>query len=100
MTPYRIERAIQFLLEQQAATEASLRKTRELINESWEKTQAQFQQVAKQNQTTTQQINSLSEQISTLSEQITALKDACRDLLEHAGYTDFRLNRLENPERR
>ena len=58
MTPDKIERAIQFLLEQQAAFEASLRKTRELLQEGWEKTQAQFRetdahirQVSKQTQT-------------------------------------------------
>jgi len=102
MTPDQIDKAIQFLLEQLAALEATLesglrkheaglQESRKLFNEGWEMTQGQIREVDKQNQANSEQIRQLGERIDTL-------RDACRDLLEHAGYTDFRLNRLENPE--
>ena len=113
MTPEAVDKAIQFLPERQAAFEASLLKGQELFNERWARTQTQIDstqslvnelgkkvsEIAKQINELAKKTQASSEQIDSLSEQIGSLKDACRELLEHSGYTDFRLNRLESRDR-
>src|SRR5215475_6494353 len=117
MTPEQLDKAIQFLLEQQAAIDAAFHRDREAAKLDRERTDARFRDVAKKQEevlalveanskqiqanaeqvrTNSEQIRATSEQIQALNEQMHALKDACRDLLEHANYTDFRLKRLEN----
>ena len=100
MTPEQLDKAIQFLIEQQAAFDAAVHaaiaafdRDREAAKQDREQTEARFRDVAKKQEQTLALVQANSEQIQ-------ALKDACRDLLEHANYTDFRLNRLENPKNR
>ena len=73
MIPREIEKAIQFLLEQQA------------------KTQVQIGELVEQNKR-------LSGKIDKLTDGLQALGDACRNLVEHARLTNARLSRLEQSE--
>jgi chromosome segregation ATPase len=114
MTPEQLEKAIQFLLEQQAALDAAFHRDREAAKEDRQQTEARFRDVAQKLGELGQRLGELaqrqegtlaiversSRQIDALGEQTKTLKEACRDLLEHSGYTDFRLNRLEHPENR
>src|SRR5437899_3060975 len=85
MTPEHIERAIQFLLEQQAAFEAALQKSRELFNQSWEKTQAEIRETHVHLRETDAHIRETDVHIRQtdghireVAGQIQLLKDACR----------------------
>ena len=73
MIPREIEKAIQFLLEQQAQT---------LV---------QIGELVEQNKT-------LSGKIDKLTDGLQALGDACRNLVERARLTNARLSRLEQSE--
>ena len=100
MTPEQLDKAIQFLIEQQAALDAAFHRDREAAKQDRDQTEARFRDVAKKQEETLALVQANSEQIQSLSKQIQTLKDACRDLLEHANYTDFPLNRLEDPKNR
>jgi chromosome segregation ATPase len=112
MTPHEIERTIEFLLQHQASAEARQERIQTQIGELAEQTgrfareaeirdqrlasriAAQWEQIAAHGE----QIAAHGEQIATVTEQIRAFKDACRDLLDHARWTDVRIRRLEQPE--
>ena len=91
MTPDEMERSIEFLLGQQAIAE-----TRH------ERIQSQIGELVEQNKTMSAEMDRrdrrLSAKIEKVSGGLQALKDATRDLLDHAGWTDARLTRLEQPE--
>ena len=100
MTPEQLDKAIHFLIEQQAALDAAFHRDRQAAKEDRQQTDERFRDVAKKLEETLTVVQRTAQQIEAVEEQIKSLKDACRDLIEHSNYMDFRLNRLENPENR
>ena len=80
MIPRDIDKAIQFLLEQQAVTDARQQEI-----------QHQIRELVDQN-------TKLSSTVDKLADGFRSLGDACRNLVEHARLTDARLTRLEQAE--
>jgi DNA repair ATPase RecN len=108
MTPESIERSIQFILQQQAAFEVTIQKNEERLIQRWEKTQSQIDDNARQiaelavearkrNAEASERDAQIRRALDELRDRVDTLRDACRELNEHADFTDWRLNRLENP---
>jgi chromosome segregation ATPase len=80
MTPREIEKAIQFLLEQQAQT------------------QGEIGDLAEQNKKLSVTVDKLRGTVDQLVDGFRALGDTCRNLVEHARLTNARITRLEESE--
>ena len=101
MIPRDIDKAIQFLLEQQAVTEARQQEN-----------QVQIRELAEQNKKLSGTVDKLTGTVDVLSGTVDkligtvekladgfrALRDAGSSLVEHARLTDARLTRLEQSE--
>src|SRR5437763_14593895 len=98
MAPEQLDKAIHFLIEQQAALDAAFQRDRQAAKEDRQQTDARFRDVAKKLEETLTVVQRTAQQVAVVGEQIKTLRDACRDLIAHCNYTDFRVNRLENPE--
>ena len=101
MTPREIEKTIEFLLQSQARAEVRQ-----------DRTDSQIAELAKQNKAMSRETRRLSAKIDKvlarvdkvvarvdkLAASVEILKDTCRDLLDHARWTDARIGRLEESE--
>jgi cell division protein FtsB len=99
MTHEDIERAIEFLLQHQASSEARQETIQIQIGELVAQMAAMSREMDIRDQKLSAKIEKMSERIDKVGDEIDGLRDACRDLLDHGHRTDLRLSRLEDPGR-